>query len=98
MYKVIESFRDGETKQRYEVGDVFPREGDKLPSKERLNTLSTDKNIGQRPFIIQIEDEPPTEPLAVVEDAPPTEAEGGEQVEPQPEPPAKPKQPAKKKK
>lgn len=50
MYKVISDFRDKD-RTDYKVGDVYPAEGKQLPTKERLNVLSTNKNAYQRVFI-----------------------------------------------
>ena len=58
MFKALEYFTDlldGE--YAYNVGDVYPREG-YTPSPERIEELSTDKNVRNRPVIAA--DEPET--------------------------------------
>ena len=58
MFKALEYFTDlldGE--YAYNVGDVYPREG-YTPSPERIEELSTDKNVRKRPVIAA--DEPET--------------------------------------
>ena len=65
MFKALEYFTDLlDGKYVYNVGDVYPREG-YTPSPERIEELSTDKNVRKRPVIAA--DEPET--IASAEEA-----------------------------
>lgn len=56
MYKVIKLFTDlQDNKYRYNVGDIFPREGLEV-SEERFEVLSTNKNRQHEPLIEKIEE------------------------------------------
>jgi len=57
-YQVISRFYDkqDESKYVYNVGDVFPREGQEV-TEERIKELSTDKNALKRPLIELIKTE-----------------------------------------
>ncbi|MCP1102589.1 hypothetical protein M2454_001901 [Aequitasia blattaphilus] len=67
MYRVVKMFTDIEDKgHKYDEGDTFPREGLKV-TKERLEILSTSKNLQGVPLIEEIseplkEPEQPKEP------------------------------------
>lgn len=51
MYRVIEYFTDlKDNSYAYNTGDTYPREGYE-PSAERIEELSTDKNVRKRPII-----------------------------------------------
>lgn len=66
MYRVITFFidlQDGE--HRYNVGDVFPREGHTV-SEERIKELSGYKNKRRTPLIELVKDEPKVEEPAPV--------------------------------
>lgn len=43
MYKVVRKFKDKDNRV-YNVGDSYPAEGAKKPTKERIKTLSTSSN------------------------------------------------------
>lgn len=61
MYKVLEYFEDlQDNDYAYEVGDTYPREGYE-PTAERVEMLSTDKNVRKRPLIEAIEESPEDE-------------------------------------
>ncbi len=67
-YTVIVEFTDlKDNNRKYRVGDIFPREGLKV-SKERLESLSTDKNRRGFPVIecTEPEKEPEKEPVEIV--------------------------------
>ena len=51
MYRVIEYFTDlQDNEYEYKAGDTYPREGYE-PTAERIEQLSTDKNVRKRPII-----------------------------------------------
>lgn len=51
MYRVLEYFTDlKDNSYAYSAGDTYPREGYE-PSPERIEELSTDKNVRKRPII-----------------------------------------------
>jgi hypothetical protein len=51
MYRVLEYFTDlKDNGYEYKAGDTYPREGYE-PSAERIEELSTDKNVRKRPVI-----------------------------------------------
>lgn len=55
QYEVIANFIDKEDNKRlYEVGQPYPREGH-APSEERIESLSTHNNNGNKPFIKLVE-------------------------------------------
>ena len=57
-YIAVEYFTDlQDNEYAYKVGDVYPRKG-YTPSPERIEELSTDKNVRKRPVIAV--DEPET--------------------------------------
>ena len=59
MYKVIKHFTDmKDNNHRYNVGDVYPREGLKVLAS-RYKELASDKNRQGTPLIKEIEDEKP---------------------------------------
>ncbi|HIW32446.1 MAG TPA: termination factor Rho [Candidatus Paenibacillus intestinavium] len=43
MYGVVRKFKDKDN-HVYNVGDIYPAEGVKKPTKERIKTLSTTSN------------------------------------------------------
>lgn len=96
MYEVIKRFKDTD-EHIYEVGDMYPGM-EQIPTEKRLKELSSESNKYNEPFITKIAGAGVVESVEVEPQSEPTEPEGGEHVEPKPEPPAKPKQPAKKKK
>lgn len=56
-YKTVKSFNDlKDENHRYEVGDMYPREGLK-PTKKRFNELSGSKNKRNEPLIVEVEDD-----------------------------------------
>lgn len=64
-YIAVEYFTDlQDNEYAYKAGDVYPRKGH-TPSPERIEELSTDKNVRKRPVIAA--DEPET--IASVEEA-----------------------------
>ena len=51
MYKVLEYFTDlKDNSYAYSAGDTYPREGYE-PTPERIEELSTNKNVRKRPII-----------------------------------------------
>ena len=75
-YTVLTEFADLQDNSRiYKAGDVYPRSG-YMPSAERLNELSTAKNLLHKPLIQEI---PEPEPK------PETEPEQEPEQEPEPE-------------
>lgn len=57
-YKVIHAFMDVEDENHvYQVGDVYPREGEYYPTKKRRSELSSDKNKIGTPLIEIVEEE-----------------------------------------
>lgn len=89
MYRAIAYFTDlQDDNYAYNVGDVFPRNGYK-PSKERLEELSSNKNVRGVPVIVEKDDirpnkdakevEPTVDPEDVIN--PPVEADNTEVVE-----------------
>jgi len=83
-YTVIVEFTDlKDNNRKYRVGDIFPREGLKV-SKERLESLSTDKNKRGFPVIECTEPEkeepveivkPEEKPVETIEPEKPAEVE-----------------------
>ena len=66
-YKVISTFVDlQDNKHLYTVGDEYPRAG-YSPKKERVDELSSGKNLLQKP-LIQMVEEPKPVVQAVVEE------------------------------
>lgn len=59
-YRVIQTFRDKDTRELYRPGDVYPRPGTE-PDAKRLEALSTAKNRRGEPMIARAEDELPEE-------------------------------------
>lgn len=56
MYKVLSEFADLQDKNHiYRAGDVYPREG-YTPKDERVDELSTAKNLLHKPLIQNVED------------------------------------------
>lgn len=56
MYKVLEYFTDlQDNGYAYKGGDTYPRKGYE-PTTERIEMLSTDKNVRKRPLIEAIEE------------------------------------------
>lgn len=57
-YRVIESFGDlQDNGKSYKAGDGYPRPANKKVSKERIEELSTIKNVAGRPFIEKVSEE-----------------------------------------
>lgn len=82
MFKALSDFEDlQDGRYKYKAGDVYPRKG-YTPTKERIEELSTEKNVRGVPVIVEIDAESPIK--AVVEEKgtippeecinPPTEA------------------------
>lgn len=58
MYKVILRFADLQDGSHvYEVGDIYPREGND-PSFDRIRELASDSNKIGKPLIEEIKEEP----------------------------------------
>ena len=58
MYKVLSEFADLQDRNHiYRVGEVYPREG-YTPKDERVDELSTGKNLLHKPLIQKVEDSP----------------------------------------
>lgn len=55
MYRVIQTFRDIDTRELYQPGDVYPRRGTVVDSA-RLESLSTARNRRGEPMIARVED------------------------------------------
>lgn len=64
MYKVVKMFDDlqdstntksGTVYHRYEVGDVYPRQGLK-PSAARIKELSGSGNLQETPLIVEVKE------------------------------------------
>ena len=59
MFVVLSEFADlQDDKHVYGIGDVYPREG-YTPTAERVDELSTGKNILQKPLIQKVEEPEP---------------------------------------
>ena len=59
MFVVLSEFADlQDDKHVYSIGDVYPREG-YTPTAERVDELSTGKNILQKPLIQKVEEPEP---------------------------------------
>lgn len=57
-HKVIERFKDlQQNKHVYEVGDEYPAEGFKKPTKVRITELSGKNNKAGKPLIVEVEEE-----------------------------------------
>lgn len=58
MYKVVKMFHDLQDQEhKYNIGDVYPREGYE-PSPGRIASLSSADNMQRAPLIVVIEDDP----------------------------------------
>lgn len=75
-YTVLSEFADlQDEKHVYGIGDVYPREG-YTPTAERVDELSTGKNLLHKPLIQKVieihkvEEQPEEEPEAVIEEEP----------------------------
>lgn len=56
MYKVISFFMDGEdNRHKYNVGDIYPREG-YTPTAERVRGLLGTNNRRGKPMIVEVEE------------------------------------------
>ncbi|MEK4148922.1 termination factor Rho [Robertmurraya sp. FSL W8-0741] len=55
-YKVVNRFKDIKHGHIYEVGEVYPAEGEKA-TKTRLEQLATTKNKYKKVFIEKVEEE-----------------------------------------
>ena len=76
MYKVLSEFADLQDGNHiYSVGDVYPHKG-YSPTDERVDELSTGKNLLHKPLIQKVieihkvEEQPEEEPEAVIEEEP----------------------------
>jgi hypothetical protein len=68
MYNVLEYFTDlQDNEYEYKVGDTYPRKGYE-PTAERIESLSTDKNVRKRPLIEAIEETSEDEETTEVEE------------------------------
>ena len=57
MYRAIKSFRDlQDNNYLYQAGDIFPRDGMKVPAK-RIEELITNKNRRGEPMIELVDEE-----------------------------------------
>lgn len=57
-YEVIRDFKDLKDENIiYRVGDVYPKEGRKKPSKARIKELTGDKNAHKAPIVKEIKEE-----------------------------------------
>ena len=75
MYKVLTEFADLQDGNHiYRVGDVYPREG-YTPKDERIDELSTGKNLLHKPLIQNVEDS-----THEVEENPETEEQQPEEI------------------
>lgn len=57
-YKVVRAFKDLKDENTiYSVGEAYPKEGRKKPSKARLKELSSDKNAHGAPIIEEVKED-----------------------------------------